>query len=51
VKIEFLLGLVESLVREVDAVLFGLPGRRREIHDAIRRVAEELGAPAAGAAR
>ena len=43
VKVELLLGLVESLVREVDASLFGLPGRRREIRDAIARVAREAG--------
>ena len=41
VNAEFLLGLVDSLVREVDASLFGLPGRRREIHDAIARVTRE----------
>jgi hypothetical protein len=42
VKAEFLLGLVESLIREVDALLFGLPGRRREIRDAIAQAARQI---------
>jgi hypothetical protein len=42
VKAEFLLGLVEGCLRQVDAELFGLPGRRREIRDAIDAVLGEL---------
>ena len=42
VKAEFLLQLTESLVRRVDAALFGLPGRAREMRAALARVAREL---------
>lgn len=42
VKAEFLAQLVDSLVRRVDAALFGLPGRRDELRAAIARVARGM---------
>ena len=42
VKVEFLLQLVDGLIRRVDAALFGLPGRAREIRAAVARVAREF---------
>ena len=42
VKTEFLLQLVDTLIRQVDAELFGLPGRAREIAEALARVERDL---------
>jgi hypothetical protein len=42
VKVEFLLQLVDGVIRRVDAALFGLPGRAREIRAAVARVAREF---------
>jgi hypothetical protein len=42
VKTEFLLELVESLLRRVDAALFGLPGRGAEVRAALARIAREM---------
>jgi ribosomal protein L34E len=42
VKAEFLLQLTETLLRRVDAALFGLPGRAREMRAALARVARDL---------
>jgi hypothetical protein len=42
VKVEFLLQLVETLIARVEAALFGLPGRRRELRAAIARVRSQL---------
>lgn len=41
VKTEFLLHMVEVVLRRVDAALFGLPGRGREVRTALARVARE----------
>jgi len=42
VKVEYLLQLAEGMVRRIDAALFGLPGRTREVRAAIARVAHDL---------
>jgi hypothetical protein len=42
VKTEFVLELVESLLRRVDAALFGLPGRGVEVRAALARIAREM---------
>jgi hypothetical protein len=42
VKTEFVLELVESLLRRVDAALFGLPGRGVEVRTALARIAREM---------
>jgi hypothetical protein len=42
VKTEYLLELVESLIRRVDGVLFGLPGRDSEVRAALDRIAREM---------
>jgi hypothetical protein len=42
VKTEFLLELVESLLRRVDAALLGLPGRGAEVRAALARIAREM---------
>jgi hypothetical protein len=41
VKTEFLLQMVRGLGTRIDAVLFGLPGRARELHQVLARVARE----------
>ncbi len=42
VKVEYLLQLAEGVLRRIDATLFGLPGRTREVRAAIARVAHDL---------
>src|SRR5262249_23651183 len=42
VKTEFMLELVESLLRRVDGALFGLPGRGAEVRTALARIAREM---------
>lgn len=42
VKVEYLLQLVLAMLRRIDAALFGLPGRTRELRAAIARVAHDL---------
>jgi hypothetical protein len=42
VKTEYLLELVGSLVRRVDAALFGLPGRDAEVRAALARIARDM---------
>ncbi len=42
VKTEYLLELVESLLRRVDAALLGLPGRDAEVRAALGRIAREM---------
>ena len=42
VKTEYLLELVESLLRRVDAALLGLPGRDAEVRAALARIAREM---------
>jgi hypothetical protein len=41
VKTEFLLQTARGLARRIDAALFGLPGRAREMHQVLARVARE----------
>jgi hypothetical protein len=48
VKVEFLLQLVETLIARVEAALFGLPGRRRELRAAIARVRGQLNLEGSG---
>jgi hypothetical protein len=38
VKVEYLLQLAEGMLRRIDATLFGLPGRTREVRAAIAQV-------------
>jgi hypothetical protein len=42
VKTEYLLELVESLLRRIDAALLGLPGRDAEVRAALARIAREM---------
>lgn len=42
VKTEYLLELVESLLRRVDATLLGLPGRDAEVRAALARIARDM---------
>jgi hypothetical protein len=42
VKAEYLAQLADGMVRRIDAALFGLPGRVREVRAAIARVAHDL---------
>lgn len=42
VKVEFLLQLTQALLRRVDGVLFGLPGRTQTIRRALARIGREL---------
>jgi hypothetical protein len=42
VKTEYLLELVESLLRRVDAALLGLPGRDAEVRAALARIARDM---------
>jgi hypothetical protein len=42
VKTEYLLELVESILRRIDAALFGLPGRDAEVRAALARIAREM---------